>query len=201
MGQHAISIFNFKNDKEKGSNFFKPKNFRVHSRLCQYGFAFPYTVSTTELPAYTRIYPLIIFLPLLQQMLKRGSPLVRASNSCDLSLILRHNTCTYRTKNVNNLGSFLSMRGFFISLTSLTHTNYLSILSRVFLLLKNDRISEQIQAPCTYVHTRLNIGKKKRVFYLSCCSKISHVGISVTYSSVSTVNTSFINFERKYVLN
>jgi len=56
------------------------------------------------------------------------------------------------------------MRGFFVSLTSLTHTNYLSILSRVFLLLKNDHISEQIQAQSKYVHTRLNIGKKKKFF-------------------------------------
>ena len=117
---------------------------------------------------YIYIYPLIIFLSLLQQMLIRGSPLVRASNSWDLSLILRHNTCTYRTKNVNNLGSFLSIRGFFVSLTSLTHTNYLSILSRVFLLLKNDRISEQIQAQSKYAHTRRNIGKKKKKRLFIC---------------------------------
>jgi len=121
--------------RKKAEIFFKPKSFPVHSRVCQYGFALPCTVRNTELPAhiYIYIYLLIMFLSLLQQMLIRGSPLVRASSCWDLSLILRHNTCTYRTKNVNNLGSVLSMRGFFVSLTSLTHTNYLSILSRVFL--------------------------------------------------------------------
>jgi hypothetical protein len=119
--------------------------------------------------------------------------------------LVSHSTSQYlhvQNKECEQFRFVSKQRAFFVSLTSLTRTNYLSILSRVFLLLKNDRISEQVQAPCKYVHTRLNTGIKKCFFYLSCCSKFSHVGISVTCSSVSTANnTSFNNLERKYVLN
>jgi len=51
MCQRAISVLNFKNGKEIRLKFFQTREVSVHSRVCQYGFAFPCTVRTTELPA------------------------------------------------------------------------------------------------------------------------------------------------------
>jgi hypothetical protein len=86
-----------------------------------------------------------------------------------LSLILRHNTCTYLRKNLNNLGSFLNMRGFFVSLRSLTHTKHLSIPSRMFLLLKNDRIFRANTSPnaSTYIPGAILVRKKFFIYPLA----------------------------------
>ena len=159
-------------------------------------FAFPCTVCTTELAVY--IY--ISSHNFLVTFTTNANKWFSVSTCFQQLRLVSHSTSQYlhvQNKECEQFRFVSKQRGFFVSLTSLTRTNYLSILSRMFLLLKNDRISEQIQAPCKYVHTRLNTGKKK-VFYLSCYSKFSHVGISVTCSSVSTVNTSINNFERKF---
>ena len=86
---------------------------------------------------------------------------LRASNSRDFCLWFTPQYLHVQDKEFEQFRLFLSMGSFFVSLTSLTHTKYLSILSRVFLLLKNDRTSEHIQSQRKYAHTRSNIGKKK----------------------------------------
>lgn len=130
-----------------------------HTRIFykrQYGFVLPCTEPSTGLTAHVSSHNFLV-------TFTTNACMSFSVTTCfqQLRLLALDSTSQYfhvRNTECEQFRFVSKYVRFLCTLRCLTHTKYLSILSRVFLLLKNNLHSEQIQAQGQYVNTRRNTG-------------------------------------------